>query len=135
MPNNSETKRFMISSLTIVALAVIAFLFWYINKFNTHAIEVTQKCGEIYTLKAPGYFGTSGANRYIYGKKLNTCIMLNIANDPNEGTYRLTAIDIITDQILLFYDLKSGETIDSVLGLTREEAIEKARELGFVIIS
>lgn len=132
----SETKldkKNLGSSILLSVLAIIIFLGWYIPKYSLHAITATKECAEIYKEKAPGYFGTAGSNRFVFNKKMNTCFLLNIVSDDPVGAYRLIAVDMISDDIIFYYDLKGGETKDLTLNITKDEALDRIRALGFVI--
>ncbi len=128
-----DTKKSVISAVSLILIAAIAFLFWYTAKYSTHAIEATQKCGEIFLQKATGYFGQNGINRFIFSKKENTCLIFNTFIDEVSGNYRLMVVDMITDDIDFYYELKKDETKDTALGLTKDEAVNKVRSFGFVI--
>jgi len=124
------------NSINIIILGVICvsgFLFWYISKYSNHAIHATAECTEIFKEKSAGYFGDYGSSRFVFNKKMNTCLILNINDDKDTGDYRLITVDMITDEILFYYELPKGENIDKTMGLTKEEALNRVRTYGFVI--
>ena len=128
-----KDKTFAAGMITLIAIALVSFFSWYIPNYSMHAIKATAICNDIYKEKAPGYFGTEGSNRYIFNKKMNTCLLLNTVADEVTGENRFIVVDMINDDIAFYYELPSGETKDASLGLTKDEAIEKVRSLGFII--
>jgi hypothetical protein len=127
-----KDRKFVLSLVTLLTIAIIGFLAWYIPRYSTHALKATESCTNIYKEKAPGYF-TDGVDRYIFNKKLNTCLMLNVLADTTTGKSRLVIVDMINDDVLFAHTVSTGETVDGDLGITYEQALEKARAFGFII--
>ena len=128
-----KDNTFATSMATLVALAIVGFLFWYVPRYSTHSIDATQKCADIFKEKAPGYFGTAGINRFVFNKSLNSCLILNIVSDETTGAARYIVVDMISDTIDFYYDLKANESKDVTLGLSKDQALDKIRAFGFVI--
>ncbi len=128
----NDTKRFIASAGTVTVLAVIGFLIWHTAHYSTHAISATRDCLDIFKEKSTEYFDT-GKNRFIFNKKMNSCLVLNTVNDPTTGEFRLIVVDMISDVPLFYYDLTTGEEKDSVLGLSKDQALDKVRAYGFLI--
>lgn len=126
----------------VLAILIIIFSILIIKKNNEpiNAIHSTNECLNIFQQKSNDYFGDEGKNRFIYSSKLKSCLILNILDitkennvENSEKRYRLIVVDMISDDILFYYNLKNDEEKDEVLGLTKDEALDKAREFGFVI--
>ncbi len=126
-------KRFILSAVTLTILSVCGFLFWYIPHYSSHAIHATAECTEIFKAKDAGYFTGTGQSRFVFNKKMNTCLILNTLDDQTTGEFRVILVDMITDDILFYYDLPKDQTKDATLGLTKDEALQKVRSFGFVI--
>ncbi len=126
-------KKFLGSVILVTVLAVVGFLFWYVSHHNTHAISATHECLDIFKEKSVEYFGDTGKNRFVFNQKMNTCLLLNTLEDEATGEFRLILVDMINDNPTFYYDLQKGETKDATLGLSKDEALGKARAYGFVI--
>lgn len=126
-------KKFIVSSIFASILVVVGVFVWYVSNYNPHAIESTAECTEIFKQKSPGYFDGVGKSRFIFSKRLNTCLILNTVDYAVTGEYKIYIVDMITDSILFVYELGSGQEKDETLGLTKEEALNKVREFGFVV--
>lgn len=118
---------------TLIVIAVISFLFWYVPRYSLHSIKATSMCNDIYKSKFPGYFGEQGVNRYIFSKDRNSCLLLNTLSDTVTFQTRYVVIDMVTDDILFLYDLKKDEVRDANLHLTKDEALDKVRTFGFLV--
>ncbi len=133
MLKKNDTKKFIASTITVTILALVSFAFWYISRYSNHAIHATVECTEVFKAKEPGYFNGIGQSRFVFNKKMNTCLVLNTLDDQTTGEFRMIAVDMISDDILFYYDLPKDQTKDATLGLSKDEALTKARSLGFVI--
>jgi len=129
----TEAKKFFLSAIVIIVLAIAGFLFWYVSRYSMHAITATHECLDIFKEKSTEYFGDAGKNRFVFNQKMNTCLLLNTLDDTTAGEYRLVLVDMIQDAPLFYYDLKQGETKDATLGLTKDQALDKMRSYRFVI--
>lgn len=131
----SDTKRMTLSAIILSIVALVGFLFWYVSHYSNHAIAATRDCLVIFQAKSADYFGDSGKSRFVFNKKMNTCLILNTVETETTGNYnyRMTIVDMISDDILFTYGLKKDEEKDSVHGLTHDEALDRARSYGFII--
>ena len=128
-----KDTKFLMSLLTLIFLAGIGFLFWYVPRNSLHSIKATSLCNDIYKEKAPGYFNEEGTSRYIFNSKKNSCLLLNTISEVGTGNVRYVVVDMIKDTIVFYYDLKKDEFRDQTLHLTKDEALDRIRALGFVI--
>ncbi len=133
MTDKGIDKKNLGGAILLSTIAIIIFLSWYLPSHSLHAIKATNECTTIFKEKARGYFGDVGSNRFIYNKQMNTCLLLNIQSDETTSAYRMAVVDMINDGIYFYYSLDDGQTKDTSLGLTKDEAIEKVRSLGFII--
>ncbi len=125
-------KKFITSWVLIIIIVFGILLFRFINKNSMHKIIATKNCGDIFIQKSPAYF-TDGTSRYIFNAKLNSCLIFNILADVPLGKYRITVVDMISDKILFAYELKVGESIDSVYAITKDKALDYVRSFGFPV--
>jgi hypothetical protein len=128
-----KDKKFITSIIFLCILAVSAVFVWYVNKYSSHAINTTATCATIFKEKSVGYFGDVGKSRFVFNKKMNTCLILNTNDDEITGEFRLLLVDMISDDILFVYTLPKEQEKDATYGLTKEEALNKVRSFGFVI--
>jgi hypothetical protein len=128
-----KDKKFLMSMVTLIVIAVVSFLIWYVPHYSLHSIKATNMCNEIYKEKFPGYFGDEGTNRYIFNKKMNTCLILNTISGTETGENRFVIVDLISDDLLFFYQLPKDQTKDATFGLTKDEALERVRNFGFIV--
>lgn len=124
----------MVSVVAVVVLAVAGFSFWYLSHYSLHAITATNSCLDIFKQKATDYFSDLGKSRFVFNKKMNSCLVLNTYDDTATGEYRLILADMISDKILFYYTLPKDQEKDATLGLTKDQAVDKARSYGFVIL-
>lgn len=129
-------KKFLVSIIFATLLAVLGFLIWFISNYSSHSILATKYCNDIFISKAQNYF-PEGKNRYIFSKKMNTCLLLNTnTTSDNTGIIddHVVVVDMITDDVIFIWEVRNGDTVDRDLGLTHDEAIAHVRTLGFLIL-
>lgn len=95
-------KNFII---TILAISVVVFSFLWYRGENKNVVDETLKCTQLYELKKAKYWGDKiGQSKSIFNKNLNTCLALNIYNDPITKKYFGMVIDTANDKTILYYD-------------------------------
>jgi hypothetical protein len=94
-------KNFIIGIL-VISIAVLGLL-WY-RSDNRSTVDDTLKCAQLYELKKDRYWNNEiGNSKYIFNKKLNTCLALNIYNDFETKNYFAMIMDMSDDKIILYY--------------------------------
>ncbi len=133
----SEKYKYIV--VAVLAIIIFVFVIKESNK-SINAIHYTNECLNIFDQKSKDYFGNEGKSRFIYSSKLKSCLIFNVLDIPKEDNiesiekrYRLIVVDMISDDILFYYDLGGDNEKDEILGITEEEALNKVREFGFVI--
>lgn len=128
-----KDKKFVTSIIFLCILAVSTVFVWYVNRYSSHVINATATCATIFKEKTAGYFGDTGKSRFVFNKKMNTCLVLNTDDDETTGEFHMLLVDMISDDILFVYTLPKGQEKDVTYGLSKEEALNKVRSFGFVI--
>lgn len=94
-------KNLIIGALFI--LVVVFGFIWYIGE-NKSVIDESLKCTQLYELKKAKYWNNEiGQSKSIFNKDLNTCLALNIYNNPISKKYFGMVMDMSNDKTLLYY--------------------------------
>jgi hypothetical protein len=125
-------KKFLTSAIFIAFIATAGFLFWFIPRYSSHAIQATKDCADIFTIKNSGYF-PEGKSRFVFNKNINSCLLFNALEGTVDSPERFVVVDMISDKILFYWELKAGEEKDANLSLTREEALDRVRAFSFIV--
>lgn len=128
-----DKKKFLWSMIVLIIFFVCGTSIYAINKLNLRSITATKACLDIFLSKEKTYFTEITNNRYIYNEKENTCLMLSLYTDASNGNVRMVVIDMIKDEPLFLYTLKTGTTTDDTYHLTKDEALVRIRSYGFFI--
>ncbi len=131
-----NNKNIIIILLIILLGASVYFNITSNNK-KISVTDETLKCIELWEKKKDRIFANEIGNyRVIWSEELNTCLAgniydeyMNTGRDDEYAKYFIFVIDLLTDEVLLGYQVR-GDAMEDSEGVKWEEAIKQYENFG-----